>query len=326
MKRVVLFLVLALVLDVILGTTFGLLDRRTFTGDRDGSLNYALTKDAELLVLGSSRAEFHVMPAVLSRRLGMSAYNAGLKGQDLLYSMMLFDLWKGRHPAPRAIVMTVDVESLIERPTEVAAAQFIAAHIDDSELVREVLYSASPFKRYEYLSRAYRYNGQVLSLLKHARERPDPSYDGFAISPGQLDPESDRGVLNALDQDRTQLAMAEAPPSPRKVAYLRSFVSENAARGTRVFLLHTPLYRQDAAAHRLWRSHLDAWVSTLTGVEVIDLCTDAHPELFAEKPELYRNLNHLNARGAEILTNALADELQQRLSVPSRANAAHSSN
>jgi hypothetical protein len=323
MKRVALFIILAVALDFSLGAALHALDRRTFSGDRGGLVNYALTKDADILILGSSRAEYHVMPSVLNQELQGTSYNAGLKGQDLLCAAMLYDLWQRRHPQPQAVVLTIDLESLLPRKTEVAAAaQLMAPYLDESALVREILYSDGPFKRVEYLSRAYRFNGKVLSIAKHLFSPPHPQFDGFAVSEGALDPATDTGVLNALDQDETQMEMAQRPFSPRKVAYLQDLAKAIHDRGGRLFLLHTPLYRQDAAAHRLWMSKLEPITRSLPGVEIIDLGTVNHPEVFAGKPELYRNLNHLNQQGAEVLTRMLAAELKKwlpaRIQAPAR--------
>jgi hypothetical protein len=310
MKRLVLFIVLALCLDRLIGAGLSVLERRTQAGDRSGALNYALTRDAGILVLGSSRAKYQIMPAVLSRKLGVTAFNAGLKGQDFLYSVMLFDLWKMRHEPPRALVLTIEMESLIERESEVAAAQIVAPHIDESELVREVLYSASPYKPIEYQLRAYRYNGQVFSILRHFRTRVDPRADGFEAGVGQYNPNSDEGtVVNALDQHITQMEMAGRPYSGQKLRYLRSLAEWSSHHGSRLFLVHTPLYRQDHDAHALWMSRLRAVVATLPGTEIVDLCTESHPELFAGKPEIYLNQNHLNGAGAEILSELLAQRM-----------------
>jgi hypothetical protein len=314
MKRAALFVALAIALDFLLGAVLKQLDRRTMSGDRGGLLNYALTKDAQILGLGSSRAEFHIMPSVLSRRLSMTSYNAGSKGQDFYYAMMVYDLWKRRHPAPRAIVLVVDIESLTDCETEIPAAQIVASYIDESDVTREILYSGGPFKRYEYLSQTYRYNGKLLSMAKHLLTQHDPNYDGFRVAPGALDPKVETGVLNALDQSASQMQMAQRPFSPQKLRYLRQLAEESRARNTQLFLLHTPLYRQDDAAHELWMKNLRRVTQPLPNVQIIDLCTASHPEVFAGKPALYRNLNHLNERGAEVLTEMLADELEKSLS------------
>jgi hypothetical protein len=310
MKQIIFFVLLVVSLDLGLGSVLDRIQRQTFTGDRGGLLNYALTQEPQVLVLGSSRAQLHIMPSVLTKKLGLTAYNAGLKGQDLLYSVMLYDLWKRRHPPPKILLLTIDIESLIPRETEVNTAQIVAAYLDESPLVREILYSGSPFKRLQYLSSTYRFNGVVLSLAKRAFDRPPPGYDGFLVSPGALDPASETGVLNALDQDRTAAEMAQVPFSQRKVGYLRALAEETARNGTRFFLVHTPIFRQDEAAHRIWVDKLQATLADMPGVQFVDVCITTHPELFTH-PELYRNLNHLNLAGAETLTGLLAEAIKK---------------
>jgi hypothetical protein len=309
--KVIVFVLLAVLLDLGLGSVIGRIQRQTFTGDRGGLLNYALTQEPQILVLGSSRAQFHFVPSVFTKKLGLTAYNAGLKGQDFLYAVMLYDLWKRRHPPPKILVLSIDIESLIPRETEINSAHIVAPYLDESPLVREILYSDSPFKRIQYLSSTYRFNGVVFSLAKHAFNRPPPSYDGFGVGTGVLDPASETGVLNALDQDRTAAEMAQVPFSPQKIGYLRALAEETARNGTRFFLVHTPIFRQDEASHRVWVNKLQATLAGMPGVQFVDICITTHPQLFT-RPELYFNLNHLNSAGAEILTGLLAEEIKKR--------------
>ena len=71
----------------------------------------ALSRDAQVLLLGSSRMRHHAMPAVLNRTLSLTAYNAGMDGQDFLYSIILFELWQRSHAPPKAIVLNIDSDS-----------------------------------------------------------------------------------------------------------------------------------------------------------------------------------------------------------------------
>jgi hypothetical protein len=312
MKRVAIFLFLALALDRGVDALLARLQRTTLTGERLGLLNYALTKEAGILVLGSSRAQFQIMPSVLRERLSLEAYNAGLKGHDFLYAMLLFDLWRTRHAPPKAIVLTMDIESMLERENENAGSQIFAPYLDESALVRETLYAAGPWKRLAYLSRAYRWNGKVLAIAKNVFAHADPRSDGFLPAIGRLDPASSEGVVNALDQDRTAIEFARQPYSERKIRYLKAFAEQTARAGTRVFLLHTPLYRQDPAAHQVWMDRLKELTSTMPNVEIVDLCRVTHPDLFS-RAEIYRDFNHLGPAGAEVLTNLLADAMTARL-------------
>jgi hypothetical protein len=324
MKRFVAFVLLAVAVDWAIGSIFSQLYRRTFTGERGGLLNYALTKDAEVLVLGSSRAQYQVMPAVLRERLSLTAFNAGLKGHDFVYSVMLYDLWRRRHAPPRAILLQMDIESLLDRPSELEAAQIFSPYLDESPLVREILYSASPFKRVEYWSRAYRYNGKAFSIVRNLFSRQDLQFDGFIAARGMLNPASDILAANALDQDATAIEQAGRPYSETKLRYLRNLAEQAARDQTVLALFHTPLYRQDPAAHRLWVTRMQGVLARMP-IAFLDICEASHPDVFANRPHIYSDTNHVNAEGAVLLSTLLGDELRQRLAAAADAGAARAS-
>jgi hypothetical protein len=311
MRRIVAFVLLALALDWGIGGALELLYRRTFTGERGGLTNLALARDADLLVLGSSRAQYQVMPSVLRERLAMTAFNAGLKGHDFLYSVLLFDLWKQTHAAPRAALLQVDIESLLDRSSELESAQIFAPYLDDSALVREVLYSADRFKRIEYWSRSYRFNGKAFSIARNLFTQHEAQSDGFIPALGTLNPATHKAV-NALDQDATAIDQARRPFSATKVRYLRDLAAYGDERGMRLVLFHTPLYGQDREAHDAWAERIRALAGDLS-IDFIDICEATHPHVFRNRPALYNDANHLNAQGAVIFTNLLADELRGRL-------------
>src|SRR3954464_1271964 len=102
---------LVVIVDMTLGASFGWLYRKTRTGESGGLINDALSRDAQVLLLGSSRMRHHGMPAVLNRKLSLTAFNAGMDGQDFLYAMMLFDLWQRSHAPPNSIVLNIDPDS-----------------------------------------------------------------------------------------------------------------------------------------------------------------------------------------------------------------------
>src|SRR5919197_2165224 len=107
MRSLLAFVLLAVAIDRVGGEALDAAYRRA-AGGGYGLVNHQLATGADVLVLGSSRARNHVDPAVLREELSSSEFNAGVAGHDFLYAMMLFDLWRRAHPAPRAIVLNVD--------------------------------------------------------------------------------------------------------------------------------------------------------------------------------------------------------------------------
>jgi hypothetical protein len=324
MRRAALFLFCIVALDFATSSILWGLFQRTNSGERGGLSNFALSKAADVLVLGSSRAQFQIMPAVIGQRLSLRAFNAGLKGHDFLYSAALYDLWLHRHPPPRAVVLTVDVESLIHRQNEAAAAQVLAPYIDESDVLREVLYSDGPQARLEYLSRSYRYNGKVLVIAKNIFLRTDPAFDGFTAQHGNLLSDDRSVIKNALDQDEPAIVYAQEPFWDMKLKMLRDIGARALQQHTLVLLVHAPLYGQDLRAHKIWIERMNALVAATPGIEFVDLCEAALPGSYPNPRELFWDVNHLNARGALIFSGLVADELQKRMiqpDVPARIGA-----
>jgi len=322
-RHVVIFVFCVVALDFATSSVLWNLFRRTDSGERGGLSNFALSKEADVLVLGSSRAELQIMPSVISQRVSLHAFNAGLKGHDFLYAAALYDLWLHRHPPPRALVLTVDVESLLHRSHEAAAVQVLAPYIDDSDLLRQILHSDGPQKQIEFLFRSFRYNGKVLVIAKNVFVHTDPVFDGFIAGEGTLLSDDRSQIKNALDQDAPAIVYAQAPFWDMKVKMLREIGARALRQHTLALLVHAPLYGQDLAAHKIWIERMDALVAATPGIEFVDLCEVARPGRFLNPRELFWDVNHLNEQGARIFSNLIADELQKRLArIPASANIA----
>jgi hypothetical protein len=319
--RLGLFLLLAIGLDLGLGALLARLNDKTFTGERGGLTNLALSKDADILVLGSSRAQFHVMPSVLEKQLGGAVYNAGLKGHDLLYSVMLADLWKKRHGPAKSYVLTMDMESLQAREQESAAALILAPYLDQSERVREVLYADSPWKRFMYLSRSYRYNGRVFPIIRNLLfVQPPAQYDGWLPLDGKFDPtqppfrhgmnDVPRGVVAS---DAAAIASSEEPYSELKVRLFKDFARDVHQDNARLFVVHPPIWGLPQKAHATWTRRVRELLASLPGTEFVDLCEYAYPEQFRGRPELMNDFNHLREEGALLFSTLLAERMRPAL-------------
>jgi hypothetical protein len=314
-RRLLILVLCVVALDLGGGAVLHWMFLRTDSGERGGLSNFALKRDTDILVLGSSRAQFQIMPSVISDRLSLHAFNAGLKGHDFLYSAALYDLWARRHSPPRAVVLTVDVESFLHRPTEAAATQVLAPYVGESDLLREILKTDGPQKSVELLFRTYRYNGKVLVIAKNLFTHTDPKFDGFLAQTGTLRSIDTQRmqIPNALDQEKAPMAYARAPFWEMKLEMLRRLGAQASRHDTIVLLIHAPLYHQDLAAHKIWIDRMRSVVAEMPGIEFVDLCEAARPASFPNERELFYDVNHLNAQGAAILSNLVADELQQRL-------------
>jgi len=295
---------LIIIIDLTLGESLGHLYHKTQTGESGGLINDALSRNVQVLLLGSSRMRHHAMPAVLNRKLSLSAYNAGMDGQDFLYAVMLFDLWQRSHPAPKAIVLNIDSDSFQRSDEELQRAGVFSFYYDNSRLVRQILNERSRFERLKFFSRAYRANGKVLAIFKNLFAHPDPGFDGFEPLSGTVSPETvpapGDGIPNLSDFWSL------------KVECFKGLADYCSRHGTRLLLVQSPRYRENERAHDAWVNLLSRFLASYPNVEFVDLSTCAHPDVFSDKPDLFKDGSHLNAHGAEIFSTMLADALQTK--------------
>jgi hypothetical protein len=308
MKGALIFVVLAAALDCAIGAGLERVQRRTLAGEASGGLiNQALSRDVDVLVLGSSRARHHLSPEVLQQELSLSVFNAGANGHDLLYAVMLFDLWRRSHSAPTAVLLHVDPKSFVRFEPELERASAFAPYLEDSEIVREVLSLRGPFQSLKQLSAAYRFNGKVLPIFRNAFVRADESA-GFHGLPGSLDPAQ---VPDPPERNSRQ--METEPFWSPKILHLEKLVLHCASSGTRVFLVHSARYRRDARSHAAWVRRVRDLAANYPNVEFVEVSEVSHPELFAGRPELFRDESHMNRQGAEIFSRVLARTLRSRM-------------
>jgi hypothetical protein len=181
-------------------------------------------------------------------------------------------------------------------------AGIFSFYYDDSSLVRQILNQRSRFERLKFLSRAYRANGKVLAIAKNLFAHPDPDFDGFEPLSGCLAPQTIRAQCETIPTSNQFWSL--------KVECFKRLADYCKKHRTRLVLVQSPRYREDPRAHDAWVNVLTQFLASYPTVEFVDLSTCAHPDVFRDKPELFKDGSHLNAHGAELFSTMLADALQ----------------
>jgi hypothetical protein len=310
MKRLLQFVFVCLLvigLDAGIGFCFERLYRLTKTGEGGGVINGALSRDPDILLLGSSRMKHHVDPAILSKALGMSVFNAGVNGQGFLYISMLMDVWRQFKKPPRILVVNADSYLLLKNEEEIQKACVFSFFIHRTPLIDRTLYLRGGFEPLKYLSRSYRANGKVFSILRNLFNQGADNLDGFEPLLGSL-------------SERSTNAVSKNPllPLPYDTDYwefkvhtfgvLADYCREN---GVRFIVLAGPRYDESNVAHERWTAKLVSFLARYPMVEFFDISQFTYPLVFAESSNLFHDNSHLNARGAEIFSTLLAEKLER---------------
>jgi hypothetical protein len=201
-------------------------------------------------------------------------------------------------------VLNIDSDSFQKNDEELQRTGVFSFYYDDSPLVRKILNQRSRFERLKFLSRAYRANGKVFAIGKNLFAHPAPDFDGFEPLSGYLSPQA----VGARRENIPTLAEFWS----LKVECFKRLADYCRNHGTRLVLVQSPRYREDPHAHDAWVNVLSQFLARYPGVEFVDLSTCAHPDVFRDKAELFKDGSHLNAQGAGIFTTMLAEALQTK--------------
>lgn len=298
---IVAFLILVVTVDRMLAALLDAGFRRIEIGQTGGMVNRALRSEADVIVLGSSRAWRHYDTTVLGDALGRSVYNAGCDGQGIPYMRGLVDLVLKRH-TPELFIINIDANMLAERDRHLGRIPVLAPFMDESEVVREMIYRRAPFERLKYLSRSYRYNGKVAAILANHGRR-DPSVNGYLPIEGCMDPTA------PVDNEPASELAALPEADPYFVELLRAMIRQAHDAGARVVLVTGPRWFGDGRIDP-GRRHLISVVDAIAseeGVPYFKLTIEQEPVF--QDPALYVNTSHLNRQGAALFSEMLGARL-----------------
>ncbi len=298
------FLGLLLVLDQVIGFALESMFRRLDLGPSGAAVNRVRAARAQVVVLGSSRAAGHFVPAVLARDLGVSVYNAGVSGQGVPYMRGLADLLL-REYRPLLFLVNVEPETMVDIGDSGRVA-VLAPFLSESPVVRNLIYARATLERTKYAFSSFRFNGRPLQMLRDffQRDESDRGYTPYTAVPGR------EGLL-ALYGPRTDVFVepfARGIEAPRRLL-LVELVAAARERGTRVAMVMAP--RWDPPGQRVPdRERIAGQLEDLARelhVPFVDLGYERAPELAND--DLWMDPLHLNDRGAEIFSARLAREI-----------------
>jgi hypothetical protein len=311
--RVAAFLALLGVCMVLLNALLDGATRRVTTGDI-GVWNRIVRGDinAQVLVSGSSRAQTHYDPRLMSQQLGLSAFNIGLNGSQTDMQLARLKTYLRHNHAPRLLIHNMDAFAFQVSHGEVYDPGQYVAYLDEPDL-RVALSRVSPeLWKSQYLP-LYGYAATDLRLgwLLGLREwlfgaKSDHLIDGFAPRTTAWTGDFER--FRAANTNGVHVAIK--PEGVREVEELLALCK---SRGIQVVLVYSPEYRemQKMTSNREEiLARIDA-ISRRYGATFIDYSDSP----ISARRDYFYNSQHLNATGAEAFTRDLASRLQTSVGI-----------
>ena len=294
------YILCALVLcDRLIGSAIDFLYFRQACGP-SCRLTYILDKsDADVIILGASRARFHYVSEILADGLGQSCYNTGMSGEGLPYSLAAFRAITKRY-SPRIIIL--DVPHLLTRlESDYSRLNCLLPYYRSHPEIRSIVNLRSAFEAEKLvLSRIYPFNSLILTILGHdfasRDELSEPDHKGYEPLPARMS-------LSTADGKRDNSGgMSKSEPSAEYVAMLQEIISGCKEMGIRLVLAASPVY-----THKIEDADAYEDIAAANQVPFFDYSADTG---FRGRPELFYDDYHLSDEGARLFSRILADRLR----------------
>lgn len=255
--------------------------------------------DADVIVMGNSRALVNVDPLILDSVLHVNSYNLGIDGRSVSSQVRKYHLFKAHNKKPKLIIHNIDIFSFHYRPG-IMKYQFYPYFWDQS--VRQEYMPSEPFTAGEKYLPMYRFihidrlsecgfldflSSDSSSLIKGYRRQPK-SWDGKALK--NID--SIPFVVN----DTT-------------VRMFDEYLAEVKADGIPMVFVYAPMYIEATRkitnikqVYAAFQKFADKYSIPVLDYTYMGLSYDT---------TYFYNAMHLNDRGAEIYSDSLANDIKR---------------
>lgn len=251
--------------------------------------------DTDVILLGTSRCNFHYVPSILSDSIDMSVYNGGVDGSDCIYSHYFLLNQILTHHTPKIIGLEVSTNDYEVSPEPFKKTSYFAPYFGRSERADSVYRDAGTYWAYR-LCHLYRYNAKAVSnlagLLVNRQQGEDAGYNPLP-QPGSVP---------------SDLIKADTPESvdELKLQYVRRFITLCKDRNITLVFMVSPSYTE--AGTGLYGPLKQ--LAEENGIPFFDYHTKG---LFYNHPEYFRDNGHMWDKGARLYTSIFAHDLKQYL-------------
>ena len=279
---------------------------KIINGESGGSLNYLLQKkkNADYIILGSSRAKHQVDPEKLTAINGVG-YNAGINGVGtILHSNIVLDIMLQENFKPKIILLQIDAINFADEYFEsyLYGLNSLYPFYKKSPLLQSSVKELPFEERLKLNFEMYKFNGKITNLLlNYFKQKSVADENGFYPLNQTMD------SVNQQD-----LPFAKFNFSAKKLQVLNNIITSCKQKNIQLVIILPPYYkninyREDETLF------LKNYIKNISGkVIIIDMGNVANlPEI--QSAQNWKDIGHLNNIGAAKFSSYLNDSFKKLL-------------
>ena len=295
------FLIILLLFEFIVG---GLVQWLFFNQEsgKYARLNYTMSvANEDIVIFGSSHANRHFDPNVFENKLGLSCYNAGVQGQELLFVSTLFKILCERD-TPKIIILNIDKNWLFysqdgyDRLSEIEPYYSIFPNE-----IGDVLNRKGSFEKIKLMLKLYRFNSTIIHILKY-KFFPQTDIKGYRPLIGEIktfnkDFSSDVNRYTKLIIDSNCISALE------------QIIEISKAKNIKLYTTISPyFYSTDESKNISYLKLIE--ILNKNEIPIFNYLNDTS---FCLKNNLFHDFSHLNKSGAKHFSEIVSNEISKNI-------------
>lgn len=285
--NILIFFGIVVVVDLAAGKVFWYL-QSTKAGGSTGAEYYACKEsNKSVIIMGSSRAQHHYVPQIISDSLGITCFNAGQDGNGIILQYGRWTMMSERY-SPKLIIYDITPNFDVALNDNMTYVDRLKPFCDDKR-VKGYISDIFPWENIKLFSHMYRFNYKFLEIISDCAAGKEMT-NGYAPLDGLIRQE----VVEQDVTDKTHISV-----DPVKIHYLEKLIVEAKEKGTEVILVLSPSFRgveNDPIAIESIKK-----IAKQQDVLFLDYSSD----MICEDSSLFYDSVHLNEKGAILFTKRL---------------------
>ena len=291
---VCLFVIVSFVIDRVLAIW---LDSCYMKSNAKPVCAYRSERNYDVVILGSSRAQYHYNPEIIRSISGLSCYNYGSSGKNIFFDYAVLSLLMEKENKPKVCLLEVFYKDIViaENQWELGCLKSLFPLYGRNCRVDSVLGLLGKEELASIkLSHTYRYNTRIISYLKDVALGPKDDNYGFESVDGIID-EPISSLYYSSDYNET------------KISYLRKFVEKCKDNDVKCILCISPMFFDNRPS--LSKMYKPLW--DLAQSHDVQVWDDSYSRLFLNDSTYFRDHHHLNKKGVEMYSEIIAERLKK---------------
>ncbi|RPD94371.1 hypothetical protein EGM88_12390 [Aureibaculum marinum] len=300
-RNIIFLILLVAIIDILFGVIFNFIMYNSPDGRYFKSIHTLETSTADILIMGSSKAETNFNPHVFEKTLGLSVWNSGRGGQSIPFFRCVQEATLKRY-IPKIVILNLGayrLENELDKNRYMFLKPFYWSHPE----IRPILERKSNNEKYLMFSSLYRYNSVFYYLFRsfviHGIDG-DVKMKGMKPRIGSIKLDTSLNYKHKIERDEKTL-------KEETILELEILLKKFNEAGVQLYVVISPDFQPGDKT-----PSIDVYnkLSEKYNFKIINLMNDND---FIYKPELFKDAAHLNLEGANILSNKVAKKIKSML-------------